>query len=109
MNLRVNDRAFNSKFISVFGEELLGRVWTSPMLIRAKEIRHSIVHNGGKVTPKLNKMQKKPRIENDDILIAASDVRELHKLLKPLVKEFLTVAVRKNEGPMARQRHMKNN
>jgi len=95
MNLRVNDGTFNSKFVSVFGEKLLGRVWTSPMLITAKEIRHSIVHNGGKVTPRLHKIQKKPLIENGDVLISASDVRALYKFIKPLVKEFLIVAVRK--------------
>ncbi len=93
--LRITDPTFNSEFMDVFGESLMGRVWTSPALTTAKEIRHSIVHNGGKVTPKLEKTQKKPLIENGDVLISASDTRALFKYLKPLVVELLREAVKK--------------
>jgi len=94
-SLRITDKTFNSEFIGVFGESLMGRVWTSPALTTAKEIRHAIVHNGGKVTGRLDKMQKKPLIENGDVLISASDMRSLFKYLKPLVVELLTEAVKK--------------
>jgi len=43
--LRVNDGTFNSEFKDVFGESLMGKVWTSPVLTTAKEIRHAIVHS----------------------------------------------------------------
>jgi len=76
--LRVNDGDFNSTFISIFGERLLGKTWTSPMLVTAREVRNSIVHNDGKVTPKLNKMQKRPQIEDGDVLISASDARAIY-------------------------------
>jgi hypothetical protein len=105
--LRVTDRNFNKVMIQVYGDEFVNKVWNSNFVSASKEIRNSIVHNGGKVTQALNKMRPLPRIKNGDVLISAngdvlisaSDARYLYNQIKPLVSEIIIESMTKLNKP----------
>ena len=84
-SLRVTQRNFGSEVSANFGESLAGEIWNNSFVAVSKEVRNCLVHRGGKASKVLLKMRPLPKIEGDDILISAADVRELHGKLKPKV------------------------
>ncbi|MCF7515337.1 hypothetical protein L3V43_17695 [Pseudoalteromonas sp. L23] len=96
--VRVTDRNFHRTFSSCLSEKLLGNVWSSPKVVLAKEIRNSIVHNGGKCTPKLERLKFSSLSETGDVMISASDTRELYNFLKPLVMMVVKSAVERESS-----------
>ena len=82
---RVTDRTFNVVISNILGNSSAGKVWNNSSIAIAKEVRNCLVHRGGKASPALLKMRPLPKIEGDDVMISASDVRGLHELLKPKV------------------------
>lgn len=88
--IRVTGRDFNKVFISVYGQTLSNSLWNSNSISVSREIRNCITHNGGKATQRLLNMKPRPRIENGDVLISASDVRSLWTTLQPLVNKAIT-------------------
>lgn len=96
---RVTDRDFNKIMIQVYGDKIVNKVWSSNFVTVSKEIRNSIVHNGGKATQALYTMKPLPCIENGDVLISASDTRNLYNQLKPLVSEIIKESIAKLNNP----------
>jgi len=82
---RVTDRNFSSIVSESLGNSVASKVWNNSVVAVSKEVRNCIVHRGGKASPALLKMKPRPKIENEDVLISASDVRNLHEQLKPKV------------------------
>ena len=93
--IRVTDRDFNKKLIEVYGDKFANRIWNGNFISISREVRNCIVHNGGKSSDKLLKMKPHPYISGGDILISASDTRELYKNLKPIVYEVIGESLRK--------------
>ncbi|MDR8525102.1 hypothetical protein [Shewanella fidelis] len=91
---RVTNRDFNKKLIILLGEPTVTKVWTNSNVVLAKEIRNSIVHNGGKVTEKLEKMNFKNISGNGDVFISATDTRKLYISFKPLIRILLERALK---------------
>ncbi|MCU7849381.1 MAG: hypothetical protein KZQ89_15615 [Candidatus Thiodiazotropha sp. (ex Lucinoma kastoroae)] len=94
--LRVTDRNFNSMVSEILGASTAGKVWNNSKISAAKEIRNCLVHNGGKATPALKRIRPTPLIENENVLISASDARKLHAYLKPKVVALITSNERKS-------------
>ncbi|GGK50584.1 hypothetical protein [Aliivibrio fischeri] len=88
-DLRVTDRKFNSLLIKYFGESGLSRYWSSKSISISRELRNSIVHNGGKVTVRLQKLGYDQHLSGDHIKVAATDVRLLHTTLQMLVTDLI--------------------
>ncbi|MFA6815028.1 MAG: hypothetical protein WCQ87_01955 [Parabacteroides sp.] len=86
--LRITDRKFNKKMISFIGEETASKCWNNNTIALAREIRHCMVHNGGRSTETLLKKQKSPNIYEDNILITPIEVRALYLLIKECVLIF---------------------
>lgn len=84
--VRVTDREFGSRVARIFGESLASKLWSNSTIAIAKEIRNCLVHRGGKVSDKLLGMKPLPRISDGDVLISASDARNLHAELKGRVE-----------------------
>ncbi|MFM2651717.1 hypothetical protein AAFX23_14930, partial [Vibrio alginolyticus] len=61
----------------------------------ARELRNSIVHNGGKVTNKLNQIGYDAPLENNNIKVSATDVRNLYTLLQMKVTELVHIMLEK--------------
>jgi len=87
--VRVTDRDFNSKLVKIYGDQLASKLWTSSFVAMSREVRNCIVHNGGKASKKLLDMSLRPQIDEDNIMISASDARYLYTQLKPLVSVLL--------------------
>ena len=90
--IRVTDCGFNSKLAEELGQSLAGKLWSNEKIKLCREVRNALVHNGGKETAKLKKMANKPRVAEDDILISATDVKNLEIDLKARV-ETLRIAL----------------
>lgn len=93
-SLRITDRDFKARAKTIIEEQTFNRCWGDNRIEVAREIRHAITHNGGRPTSNLLRKSPLPRIENDDILISATDVRQLYELLKERVIEFTQSALR---------------
>jgi hypothetical protein len=83
---RVTDREFGSLVSRIFGESLASKLWNNSTVAIAREIRNCLVHRGGKASEKLLSMKPLPRISEGDVLISASDARNLHIELKGRVE-----------------------
>lgn len=92
-SLRVQDRDFKKNLRTMVGEKHYIRCWGDDRMDVAREIRTSIVHNGGMATENLLKKKPLPRIERNSILISAKSVRELYDLLKERVLETAAIVV----------------
>lgn len=92
--IRVTDWGFNKELTAVYGDKFADRIWNTNFISVSREVRNCIVHNGGKPTDKLLRMKPHPYISGGDILISASDTRELYKELKPLIREVISESLR---------------
>lgn len=95
VTVRVTDRDFNKKLIEVYGDKFANRIWNGNFISVSREVRHCIVHNGGKSSSKLLGMKPHPYISGGNIFISASDTRELYEKLKPVVHEVIDESLRK--------------
>lgn len=93
--VRVTDKDFNKVLIEVYGDKLTNRVWTSNFVSVSREVRNCIVHNGGKTSDRLLRMQPLPLVKDGEVMISASDTRRLYNALKPLVYEILSESLNK--------------
>lgn len=80
--LRITDRDFNKKLISAVGSNVAKISWQNNQFALAREIRNSIVHNGGRPTGKLLKQRNLPKIIKDNVLLTPLEVRELYSNVK---------------------------
>ena len=83
--IRVTNRSFNKALIEAYGDKTANRIWNDSFIAVSREIRNCIVHNGGKVSTKLLKMRPIPHIKDGEVMISASDTRNLYETLKPIV------------------------
>ncbi len=93
--VRVTDRGFNKALIGIYGEKFANRIWNNSFISVSREVRNCIVHNGGKPSIKLLNMKPLPLIKDGDILISASDTRDLYNTLKPAVHEIIEESLKK--------------
>lgn len=93
--LRVTDRDFNKKLTDVLGEKVAGKCWNNNKLDLAKEIRNSLVHNGGRPTKSLLRRQNLPEIIENNILITPVEVRELYSMIKDCAYIFANDLIEK--------------
>ena len=69
-----------------FGEEASAKCWTDSPVYTAREVRHAVVHNGGRNNEKLREAGCTIRVSDEgDLLIAADDTRSLYTLLSDRV------------------------
>jgi len=94
-NVRVTDRGFNSVLGKVYGDKFVGKIWNNNFVSMSREIRNCIVHNGGKASEKLLRMNLQPHIKDGGIMYSASDARQLYVELKPLAYELLQESLMK--------------
>jgi hypothetical protein len=94
--IRVTDRDFNRKLTSVIEERVASKCWNNNKFDLAKEIRHCLVHNGGRPTESLLKKQNLPEIVENNILITPIEVRELYSIIKECVYIFTSNLIEKN-------------
>ena len=88
-NIRVTDKEFNSTLAIAYGDKFSGKVWNNNFVSMSRETRNCIVHNGGRASGKLLRMNLKPQIKDGDIMYSASDARQLYTKLKPLAYELI--------------------
>ncbi len=100
--IRVSDRDFTKRLISVYGQSLATRFWNSNSISVAREVRNCITHNGGKATDRPLRMRPRPVVEDaeGDVLISASNVRSLYDSLKPVVREAIRESQRRLSAQM---------
>ena len=94
--IRVTDRDFNKKLTSVIEERVASKCWNNNKFDLAKEIRHCLVHNGGRPTDSLLKKQNLPEIVESNILITPIEVRELYSIIKECAYIFTCNLIEKN-------------
>lgn len=87
--IRVTDRNFSKQVIEVYGDKFANKIWSSDFLSFSREVRNCIVHNGGMASNRLLEMKPHARIEKGNVIISASDTRNLYNKLKPLVYKLL--------------------
>ncbi|HHF3171012.1 TPA: hypothetical protein ACPJ1O_004392 [Vibrio diabolicus] len=93
--VRVTDRDFSKLVQETLGSKALSVFWSSKDIHLARELRNSIVHNGGKVTNKLNQIGYDAPLENNNIKVSATDVRNLYTLLQMKVTELVHIMLEK--------------
>ncbi len=94
IRIRVTDRDFSKKLIEVYGDRLANKIWNDNFISVSREIRNCIVHNGGKASSKLLEMKPLPHMKDENVLISASDTRNLYNTLKPIVYEILNESLK---------------
>lgn len=75
------DQKFSKACVDNLGTKVGNHCWTDPKIQTAKMIRHSLVHVGGRETPKLKKMSHGIRVENEELQIMPEDVKKLFDVL----------------------------
>ncbi|EHK9181951.1 hypothetical protein KCU29_004621 [Vibrio parahaemolyticus] len=93
--VRVTDRDFSKLIQEHLGAKTLTTLWSSNEVYLARELRNSIVHNGGKVTNKLAQFGYNAHLENNNIKVSATDVRNLYTLLQMKVTELVHLMLEK--------------
>jgi hypothetical protein len=94
-HLRVTDRDFASRMKYLVGSAVTQQCWHDNRIDVAREVRHCIVHNGGRPTPSLLKKKPLPTIEANNILVSPIELRNLYALLGERIISF-TQAIRDN-------------
>jgi hypothetical protein len=90
-------KQFTSKFRELFGDVLTNECWLDNKVDLARETRHALVHNGGKLTKNMRERNHPFAIENGEIQINAEHTTELYKELKSRVNQLVEAAIRMPE------------
>ena len=72
------EKQFKKDFNASFSAALQQQCWSDQDVVIARLARHALVHNGGRMTPKLAKQPHKFVVENDELQIMPRDIRTLH-------------------------------
>lgn len=82
-----------------FGEECAEFVFNSPGIVRARNVRNSITHNGGRETPALkNDADHCFKILDGKLCITAMNNHQLFRVLAPRVDRLIDETMAKLEG-----------
>jgi len=89
---------FSQHFRDQYGAGLRDYCWSDPNVNIARLTRHALVHNGGRLTSDLKKLNHGLRLCGEDIQIFPAFTKALYHLLKDRVTKFLSDP----DGPMAK-------
>ena len=87
-------RGLPKRLNELLGEKVAETCWSAKKIDLARLIRHSIVHNGRKLTDDLEKYRRELTLEDDEIVIMAHHTTELYTLLKERALLFTTEMVK---------------
>jgi hypothetical protein len=87
------DKQFKKDFNESFTTALQQRCWSDQDVVIARLARHALVHNGGRMTPKLAKQPYKFLVEEGELQIMPPDVVALYALLKVRAMALVEQAV----------------
>ena len=73
---------FPKKFSDIFGDRLRDECLSDHRIAAAKQVRHSLVHSGGRINEKLNRMRHGIEVIDGELQIMAPDTRSLFHVLK---------------------------
>ncbi len=90
----IRTRGLPKRLNELLGEKVAETCWSAKKIDLARLIRHSIVHNGRKLTDNLEKYRSELTLENDEIVIMAHHTTELYTLLKERALLFTTEMVK---------------
>lgn len=86
---------FAKDLASTFGKTIACDCFSNDQIAAAREVRNALAHNGGRVGPKLARLQHGIRVEKDTLQVMPDDNRRLFELLKvgaeKLVDKALTL------------------
>jgi hypothetical protein len=91
-------RGFSQDFRDQYSAWLRDCCWSDPKIHIARLTRHALVHNGGRLTPKLKELKHGLRLYGEDIQIFPAFTKSLYELLKDRVAKFLGDP----DGPLAK-------
>jgi hypothetical protein len=92
-------QGFSQDFRKQYGTDLRDYCWSDPNVNIARLTRHALVHNGGRLTSVLKKLNNHGlKLRGDDIQIFPAFTKSLYELLKDRVTKFLSDP----DGPLAK-------
>jgi hypothetical protein len=92
-------KGFTQDFRDQFSATLRDCCWSDPKINIARLTRHALVHNGGRLTSDLKKLNNHGlKLHGEDIQIFSAFTKSLYELLKDRVTKFLS----NPDGPLAK-------
>jgi hypothetical protein len=91
-------KGFSQDFRDQFSATLRDSCWSDPKINVARLTRHALVHNGGRLTSDLKKLNHGLKLHGEDIQIFPAFTKSLYELLKDRVTKFLSDP----DGPLAK-------
>ena len=91
-SIRVNDRKFAQAVANVLGEKVRGTCWDDEYVNVARMTRAALVHNGGRLTDTLARLEHPFEVLDDHIQIMAHHTVELFEELKPRANVIVDAA-----------------
>ncbi len=79
---QIQGKKFGKDFADEFGTALRDECWSHSQVSISRLTRHALVHNGGRLTDNLKKLNHGLCVEGDEIQILAPDTKALYDLLK---------------------------
>jgi len=73
---------FQEDFVSLFGSSMFDTCWACKPVRVARLVRNAMLHNGGRLTADLKKIDHGLRLEGEQIILIAPDTTNLYNLLK---------------------------
>jgi hypothetical protein len=86
-------RKFSEDFAAAFSIGLRDYCWSDPEVNVARQVRHALVHNGGRETDTLRKLGHGIRVEDGELQIMPPHTKALFEILKVRVERFVREAV----------------
>jgi hypothetical protein len=84
---------FANDIAAVYGDQIRDICWLDKPVAVSREIRHAIVHNGGRITKVLANLAPDLPLEHDQIVILAPDTTELFNSLKRRAYQLVKAAL----------------
>jgi hypothetical protein len=84
---------FANDLSTCFGNQLQGTCWDDPTVNISRLVRNAIVHNGGRITKHLEKLNHGLHIEGEEVTIVAPDTTSLFHSLKDRALQFTESAL----------------
>jgi hypothetical protein len=78
---------------TIFSPEARDNCWSDPAIVAARNVRHALVHNGGRLTDDLRRNHPKITIVDDELHIMAPDTIDLHHMLKERVEYIVALVI----------------
>lgn len=82
-------KTFSEDFATAFGAGLRDYCWSDPQVNVARQIRHALVHNGGRETEKLRVLGHGIQVMDGELQIMPPNTKALFDILKVRVERFV--------------------